>query len=204
MAFILQVMENSGSLQSPSLAAPGAGLPTPELWIARLRFKWLRRSSSRADLEGRFESERARVLQLGRSVSEDDGSRQVLIRRLRGLEDSSRHWSVFMVVEHLRIVNVAVAELVSALGQGEVPSGKVSTADVKPALGIGPEVLEVFDQSCEALVNAFLPFPDLETGVRHDHPWFGRLDMAGWLALSAIHMAIHRKQIERIFEVGAF
>jgi len=32
------------------------------------------------------------------------------------------------------------------------------------------------------------------------HPWFGPLDAAGWHALAAGHMAIHRVQIERILQ----
>ena len=38
----------------------------------------------------------------------------------------------------------------------------------------------------------------VRTKLRHAHPWFGPLDAAGWHAMAAMHMGIHRKQIERI------
>ena len=41
---------------------------------------------------------------------------------------------------------------------------------------------------------------DLNTSARYAHPWFGPLDAAGWHALAAGHLQIHRQQIERIVE----
>jgi hypothetical protein len=41
----------------PKLAAPGAGLPFPELLIARLRFAKMRKGSSREQVGALFDSE---------------------------------------------------------------------------------------------------------------------------------------------------
>ena len=40
----------------------------------------------------------------------------------------------------------------------------------------------------------------LKTELSYAHPWFGPLDAAGWHALAAGHLAIHRVQIERILK----
>ncbi len=120
------------------LAPPGAGLPKPEWFIARLIFGWFRRARSRGDLAAMFEEERERILLLAGSCDPANGTRRTLIKRLPGLEDSSRDWSVFMTLEHLR------------------------------------------------------------TAARYRHPWFGPLDAAGWHAMAAFHLRLHRKQVEAI------
>ncbi|MBX3389322.1 MAG: hypothetical protein KF691_07680 [Phycisphaeraceae bacterium] len=49
------------------------------------------------------------------SLSAGAAAERVLIPRLRGLEDSSRYWSVWMMLDHLRIVNSQVAMVIASL-----------------------------------------------------------------------------------------
>jgi len=51
-----------------------------------------------------------------------------------------------------------------------------------------------------SVVAAVSAAGNLKTALRLPHPWFGPLDAAGWHALAAGHMAIHRVQIERILQ----
>lgn len=111
------------------------------------------------------------------------------------MEDSSRHWSVFMTLEHLTIVNRSVAAVITALGAGRTPPGAASTAAVKPSASAGPEVLEKFPASCEAVESAVAAIPDLRTSRRYRHPWFGALDAESWHAMAGFHMRLHRRQI---------
>lgn len=46
---------------------------------------------------------------------EDHGAIPVLIDRVVGIEDSSRYWSVFMVLDHLRIVDEGMTQIIQAL-----------------------------------------------------------------------------------------
>jgi hypothetical protein len=39
----------------------------------------------------------------------------VLIDRVVGLEDSSRYWTVFMVLDHLRIVDEGISQIIKTL-----------------------------------------------------------------------------------------
>jgi hypothetical protein len=122
----------------------------------------------------------------------------VLIERVRGLEDSSRYWSVWMTLDHLRIIHGDVAGTIEALAKGVVPPGKASTARVKPSPEVTAAVVGEYEKSCDHLLAVVARIPDLDTAARFEHPWFGPLNAAGWHALAGTHLAIHRVQIERI------
>jgi hypothetical protein len=185
------------STLEPKLAPPGAGLPKPELYVARLLFAWRRWTGNRDSFHGRFQTERELIRALARSFSGDSGSRRVLIERPRGLEDSSRYWSLWMTLDHLRIIHHGIIRIIDQLRQGLVPERKVSTAAVKPNPDVTAAVAEEYEKSCDDLVAVCMTGV-LKTRVRCAHPWFGPLDAAGWHALAAGHLGIHRVQIERI------
>jgi hypothetical protein len=182
----------------PVLAPPGAGLPGVELLVGRLVFALRRRTGSREVFARRFREERAAICGLVGGCDPSVRRERVLIRRLPGLEDSSRYWSVWMTLEHLRITNEGFARFIAELGRGRVPEGRVSTAAVKPSPDVTVAVEEGFGRSCDSVLAAVEGAPELETGLRHAHPWFGPLDAYGWFALAATHMAIHRNQVARI------
>jgi hypothetical protein len=116
------------------------------------------------------------------------------------MEDSSRNWSVWMTLDHLRIVNSGITRTIGALTKGVVPPGKASTAAVKPNPDITSAVVAEYEAACDALLAQVAAAPDLKTAVRFPHPWFGPLDAFGWHAMAASHMGIHRVQIERIIK----
>lgn len=193
-------MNSTLAIQETRLAPPGAGLPLPELLIARLLFAWKRRSRDRAKFDCLFYEERDAILALVRQLSDEDASRRVLIDRLRGLEDSSRNWSVWMTLDHLRITNTAFAGVMTSLSKGVVPNRVASTAAVKPDPSVDGSVVAAFEQSCEAVLAVTKGHTASRTNARYAHPWFGPLDETSWHALAAYHMKLHRRQIERILE----
>ncbi len=182
----------------PKLAAPGAGLPALELHIARLLFWFQRQTGSRRTFDARFQTERERIRKLVRACDAESGACRVLIRRPPGLEDSSRWWSVWMTLDHLRIVNHGIVRVIGALTKGVTPPGAASTAAVKPHPDASAAVVATYEESCDALLAVVTVAPDLHTTARYAHPWFGPLDAAGWHALAGAHMGIHRVQLERI------
>jgi hypothetical protein len=183
----------------PKLAPPGAGLPVPELYLARLFFVWRRFTGNRDAFNARFQRERELIRALVRSFDRDSGSRRVLIARPRGLEDSSRYWSLWMTLDHLRIIHYGMTRIIDALMKGVAPERQVSTAAVKPSPEASAAVAAEYEKSCDELVARTMS-GDLKTNARHAHPWFGPLDAAGWHALAAGHIGIHRVQIERILK----
>lgn len=182
----------------PKLAAPGAGLPWPERLIASFMVKRGIRRTPRREVSALLASERQMILDLVTPLSPAKAKHRVLIQRLRGLEDSSRYWSVYMTLDHLRIVNTGIAEAIKLLGQGKVPPREASTATVKPVNEVDESVVEAFAKSCEAIELAARSIADLRTPTRYAHPWFGPLDAGGWYFMSAFHLRLHRKQIEAI------
>ena len=182
----------------PVLAPPGAGLPFPELLIARVGFRLRRWLTSREKADEAFLTERAAIRNLVERCSPDARARQVLIPRLRGMEDSSRNWSVWMTLDHLRITNDAFTNVIVALCHGQVPLRKASTADVKPSIEQTSDVETAYEASCERFMAAVGAISSLETEVKYAHPWFGPLDGAAWHVLAAMHMGIHRAQIGQI------
>ncbi|MFN9436712.1 MAG: DinB family protein [Planctomycetota bacterium] len=186
--------------QETRLAPPGAGLPLGELLLARTLFALRRWTSSRRSFEVRFDRERKLVRALFQQCDAETGARRVLISRIPGLEDSSRNWSVWMTLEHLRIVHELLASIIADLVREVTPPGETGIAAVKPNADVGPEVVEAYEASSDLLVSVIASSPNLNTRARYPHPWFGPLNAADWHALAGSHLGIHRTQIERILK----
>ncbi len=184
----------------PKLAPPGAGLPKVELFIARALFTFTRLRGNRDTFNAHFQRERREIATLVRSCDAKSAARRVLIARLPGMEDSSRNWSVWMTLDHLRIIHHGLARTIGLLARGTVPPGRASTAAVKPSPDVTAEVVGAYEKSCGELMATVAAIPNLKTAARFAHPWFGPLDAAGWHAMAGTHLAIHRKQIERILD----
>ncbi len=182
----------------PKLDPPGAGLPAIERFVAAMILRFRTATGSRESLTASFRRERERIRTATACFDEPTAATRVLIKRPPGLEDSSRYWSLWMTLDHLRIVNDGMAGIIQALSQGVVPETVASTAAVKPSAEVTREVVEDYEKSCAALLATAAAVPDLKTQARFTHPWFGPLDAMRWYALAAAHLGIHRVQIQRI------
>lgn len=185
---------------TPLLEPPGAGLPALELMLVRWFFRGYVWGGSVSAFTTRFEEERQRVRELISVCDEALGDRQVLIPRPRGLEDSSRHWSVWMTLEHLRLIHESLRKVMLALSRGVSLEGKASTAAVKPPVGITSSVIPVYEASCDALISTAQQIKSLKTELKFAHPWFGPLDAYGWYAMAPFHLRLHRAQIQTILK----
>jgi len=185
------------------LAPPGAGIPTIERLVGGMLLALRRWRRSREQLASEFATERNTITRLYEGVSPEVMRTRVLIPRLRGLEDSSRYWSVLMTLDHLRIVNDQIGRVIESLARETVPEGSASTAAVKPRPDAGPEACPSFEESCDRLSATVAACGALRTRARYAHPWFGPLDAAGWQAMAVVHLGIHRSQIVRILHVHA-
>jgi hypothetical protein len=188
-------MLNEEINHSPILQAPGKGLPKFELFVARLLVGWKAKRTSRAEAASIFEFEKTEILRLVRNVEPNLAGKQVLIKRLRGLEDSSRFWSIYMTVDHLRIVNQGTTDLIIALANGETPSRVVSTAAVKPSATADVSTVQEFERVCNKFQETVQEIADLKTNLTWAHPWFGELNAQRWHFFMGFHMSLHRKQI---------
>ena len=180
------------------LQPPGAGLPKLELMIARVLVGWQARRATRQSAAALFTREREAILKLARAGRTEADGQRVLIKRPIGMEDCSRYWSVYMTMDHLRIVNHGTADLIRLLARGETPTRATGTADVKPTPGVGREVVGEFEQACDFFEQSVAEVDDLRATGRWPHPWFGPLNAADWHFFTAFHMGLHRRQIEAI------
>ena len=133
-------------------------------------------------------------------VDYDFAGQQVMVPRYQGMEDSSRNWSMFMVLEHLCIVNQTILKLLDVLGSGVQPRGIIDIGDFKPDVNAGAESIDEFQlmvKTYNSQVNRLKPLKQPHLHVRFAHPWFGDLDAHQWHCLAAFHMRIHRKQIRK-------
>ena len=193
-------MNTATETTSPKLAAPGAGLPFPELLIGRIRFSLMRRFTRKEQATENVIQERDKILSLVRSCDPVSCERQILIKRPRGLEDSSRFWSIYMTLDHLRITNLAFGNFILTLTNGKIPQRKADTAAVKPNPESDIGSVKAFEDSCGQLLSSVQGLTDLQTKLKHAHPWFGPLDAAAWYVLAGFHLHLHRRQIELILQ----
>lgn len=184
------------SEQPPQLAPPGAGLPWFEAFVTRwfgrrmflARFDW---QSAQAAIARRS----SRLAREAVAMDERAFTQQVLIKHLRGLEDSSRYWSPEMVLEHLVITGEMFTGFILALSNGRPVTDRRGIADIKPRGGLGRDVLTKFIQIHEALPERLAKEAGpLRDGPTHLHPWFGKLTATEWLSLTAVHLGLHEKQ----------
>ena len=185
----------------PKLAPPGAGVP----WWQRLAGKYvllpgycLRLSWERAPVL--LERQGRVLLDLGREHTEAELTRRVLVPPQIGLEDSSRHASYTMVLEHLTIVGGRLTEIVFELTHGRRPSGAVRTADLKPRGDLTPpQAVDAYRAMLASFrQRALEQAGDRASPVRFEHPWFGPLDAYHWLCFAPFHQTIHLVQARRI------
>jgi hypothetical protein len=180
------------------LQPPGSGLPAFELAWLRTFFRMACSiMSQRIGLRWfKFESEK--ILALARRVPEGKGAIPVLINRIVGIEDSSRNWSAYMVLDHLRIVNEGITLIIDDLAHDRPFAQEVRIQDVKPRPDSGPDTIERFIQAVAAYEAAVARLGKLGRNMRHAHPWFGHMTAHDWHCLAAIHSWVHRRQMARI------
>ncbi len=194
-------MNESKSEPELNLEKPGAGLPFFEWAIANyVIVPYSYHTIDEKQASTYFTKEADKILALARGLKPEKLSERVLIPRLRGMEDSSRYWSVAMTMQHLVIVGGSIRKVIIDLSNGGTKLQPTGTAAVKPNPDVDREtIIASFQEMAERFVrdtaninvNAFpkATFP---------HPWFGPLNAKGWLILAASHQRIHRHQTEEI------
>lgn len=183
---------------SPQLAAPGAGLPAPELFIARKLFALKCGMGNRESFIAGFKAERMLIRELVEACPDGKLVEPVLVPRLRGMEDSSRFWSLAMTLEHLRIVNEGIGHFITELSRERELEGRLGIADVKPDPAVTDAVVSAYEEACDGFLEQVAAAGNLKSKTTYPHPWFGPMDAFRWLALASIHMRIHRRQIAAI------
>lgn len=183
------------------LAAPGAGIPWLERNLIGAGIKLAAQVASKDRLTALFRAEAQRAIDTARLLSEANGRRRVLVPRVLGIEDNSRNWSVYMVLEHLVIVNSAIAATLPRLYAGRGVSTEVRADEVNPVTEAGPEQMDDLAKLVERYTDMVEKLGNLRAGIAHPHPWYGPLSAAQWHALAVVHNSVHRRHIEHIVKM---
>jgi len=187
---------------SDELQRPGAGLPTVERQLLDLALKAGGLVMSDNLALKLFRRESNLLCRFAEGDESYDPFQQLVIPRVIGIEDSSRNWSVMMVLEHLCLANRDMLTATKALSEGIVPRGEVDIALYKPSPDIGFEVLDQYrilcDEYCLTIERLIETRGRLQTAARFRHPWFGPLNAHQWHSLAAFHQWIHRRQAQKI------
>lgn len=184
--------------RSQSAERPGAHIPVHERLAADWGVRVYASLASPTTILDHFRAEAHRALDLARGLPEAEGVRPVRIRRFPGIEDSSRHWSVYMTLDHLVMVNTAITALIHAICSDRHHGIEIRLEDVEPHHNAGPDRVAALESLVERYAHQIDCLGVLRSRSRHAHPWFGPLTARQWHALAAVHNRMHRMQIERI------
>jgi hypothetical protein len=124
------------------------------------------RRTSREEAAATFSREHGAILGLLPGKDAEQLSEPMLIKRLPGLEDSSRYWSLLMVLDHLRIVNEEITGVISCLTSGTLPDQAADIAKVKPSGSVSEEVIAEFDKGCERFTQTVVTAEILKTVLK--------------------------------------
>jgi hypothetical protein len=187
-------------VSEPVLEKPGAGLPFLEglyvrWWVGPVQS----RRNDKAQNIRLFSLLGNRVLKEAGAVPAEKRDVKVLVPRLPGVEDSSRHWSANEVLEHLLITGAGMRRVITALAARETLDYVVRVEEFKPAGkyrgGDAREDFRAFLKETEALLES-LPIAD--AGPTHRHPWLGRFNALQWTWLLAGHNGLHLRQLQAV------
>lgn len=184
-------------MERPRLDKPGAGLPFPDNLIVRWYVGPFQ--SRRADKETNlrvFALAGVKVYKEAGSVPAEKRDVKVLVPPMRGVEDSSRYWSVNDVLEHLLITGEGMRGVIETLAAGKTSDYEVKIENFKPKGkylgGDGrPDFKTFIEETAERLKNLDIR----DAGPTHRHPWMGPFNALQWMWLLAGHTGIHLNQL---------
>ncbi len=139
-----------------------------------------------------------RILYLAQDLSDWELEERILVKRPFGVEDSSRYWSMEMLMEHLIMTGIATHRTLRQLSIGVRPHHSSRIVDGKPKGGRGPRIRDEFSHYLDKFLESsndlkFPPRPSLA------HSWTGEMNASQWFKFAALHHWIHRIHAERIF-----
>ncbi|HTL12543.1 MAG TPA: DinB family protein, partial [Bdellovibrionota bacterium] len=168
------------------------------LWLKPVVSRRMPRSEVRAN----FDRLAGKLVEKISEVPAELRNTKILVEPIRGLEDSSRYWSLNGVLEHVLIVSQGLETIILMLAAGKRPPIEVDIAKVKPKHRAG-DLLEEFQAYAPKLydrLDAALAQPgmDLDSRLTHRHPWFGDLTARQWYWLISSHVGVHYAQAKAI------
>jgi hypothetical protein len=187
----------------PKLAPPGAGVPLLEKLVVRLYLlPFVCRKTPLDDMEQGFNKLTDKILNLIEPLSSEQLKTRILVPPMQGIEDSSRYWSVSMVLDHLCIVGRSISHGITQLSLKKIPEKKADIAAVKPKIGLDEQsIILDFKKFCREEYPAIKNIvQNADLNYKFSHPWFGPMNAKQWYWLMTGHHSVHLKQIKAILK----
>ncbi|HTL12193.1 MAG TPA: hypothetical protein VL588_06885, partial [Bdellovibrionota bacterium] len=109
-------MKSNTTAHEPQLQKPGAGLPLYQRAYLRL---WLKpvvsRRMPREEVRASFDRLAGKLIEKISEIPAELRNTKILVEPIRGLEDSSRYWSLNGVLEHVLIVSQGLETIILML-----------------------------------------------------------------------------------------
>lgn len=188
-----------------SLDKPGAGISLPARILLKIVIKkFVVRPRTWDECENQIQHLHKKLLRELENVTLELLTTRALVPAQRGLEDSSRFWSIAMTLQHLMIVGAGLQKFIIELGLGQKPTQVADTALVKPEnLEYDLNIISDYKEFTENIIpniksTTSKNLSDLNLKLTHAHPWFGEMTAKDWFWLIGAHMGLHLKQIREI------
>ncbi len=180
----------------------GIAIPPRELWFLRnVYIPWKFWSMTWESSRDLFLKETEKILDLVRGLSLDQMNHPIFVNRLMGLQESSRVWSAGMLLDHLNRMNRVVVQIIPALRSDKMLVSEFNADVLRPAPGHGMETLAKFDLICKEFKSEITNYVLREPStLQFKHHWYGPLDQQQWMKVTALHMNLHRRQLELILK----
>ncbi len=190
----------------PKLQPPGAGLPLLQKLILRYFIgPFQSKITSWNVSKTNYEKLTSKIIEAAEAVPLEKRKKKILVNPIIGLEDSSRYWSVDMLLEHLMIVGKNMESIIISLDSGVKPNVVADIAKVKPTAASGVDspqnILFEFKAFAPTLMQRLdLKMKNRDSDITLKHPWFGECNARQWYFVLAAHQGIHWQQLKQIIE----
>ena len=198
-------MKSSTPQNEPKLQPPGAGIPfLHRIILSTFVVPLISKRTPPEQSRRNYEKLVQKLIEKISAVPAELRNQKVLVKPMRGLEDSSRYWSLNGVMEHLIIVSQGIEGGILSLASGKVPDRKADTAAVKPKHP-DRDYLEEFRTYAPTLMQRIdeqlnKPGMNFDSPLKFSHPWFGPLTAKQWYWLLPTHEGIHYTQVKEILK----
>lgn len=143
-------------------------------------------------------------LELSNSISHESASCLVKIPKIKGIDENSKDWSFYMLLEHLSLVNSSISAIVYQLCLDQKLHGLALIdikKDVSPSCDASFKQVSLFEQTIKNHFYNLVELPDnLRTTRKVEHPLLGELNAHMWNCALAFHLKEHYKQAKYIVE----
>jgi hypothetical protein len=151
----------------------------------------------------RIRRSRDNYLALAQMVNASSGAFPIFVPRMPGVDEDMRNWSFFMILEHNKIVNRSISDIVQSLVRGEAPTGAGAIdpkKGVMPSPNAGEEQIADFRASVADHLDLIRDLGRLRGSLTKRHPLFGNFDAHRWHCMFSFHLIIHYRQARYVVQ----